>query len=535
MHHHHHAFACHASAALRVLFLFVGSCLLLGRPLPARAADYNVTLPTWGTASDVGSFAWAVEQANTNPGTDTIRVQAGLQIDVDVGSTLADWPTWVTRFTDSVVVEGNNARLVANPTYVTSGGQVATKTNIVGSAYSDPIKGTDVVTTPGVSFAQVGTYQQDNTGIGVTFRNLNADGLGSLVLVNENATLNVVGGNFNNIVNYTGVNGRSAFSARAGSTMNLNGISLNRNFPFGDFFAVDNYAIFSGSIDGMDATLNLQNSTVTGSYGAGAIAWNGGTANVVSSIIANSGGLQIEDGTLEGVLNVTNSIVNFNGGETLQQTNRIIAGVGGVANVTASTILYNSLFTTGHADPFNNNGMPLTAAIGGTLNVQSSAVIPLNWDEFYAGHQTYAEMTGGNLTADDFSYIAATASQDRAALQSLFGNSNFLTEGETVSIIDFSGTDLFEDLPYGAVPLSTGVLIDAVPNAGTGGVNELINPIDGLPLLYDVYGNARTNGLGFRNIGAVQAVPEPSTLVSLAGGACVAAILAWRRRRARAA
>lgn len=131
-------------------------------------------------------------------------------------------------------------------------------------------------------------------------------------------------------------------------------------------------------------------------------------------------------------------------------------------NVTSSTILYNSLFTTGNTDPFNDNGMPLTAALGGTLNVNSTAVIPLNWDTMFPGHETYVELTGGNLTADDFSYIAATASQDQAALQTLFGNTNFLTAGDTVSIVDFSGTDLFEALPYGAVPLANGVLIDAV-------------------------------------------------------------------------
>lgn len=121
-------------------------------------------------------MAWAVEPANTNPGTDTIRVQAGLEINVDVGSTLPGDNTWLSRTSESVVVEGNNARLVANPSYITSGGQLATKINVAGNPYAPPIGGTDIVTMPGISFAQVGTCQQDNTGIGVTIRNLNADG-----------------------------------------------------------------------------------------------------------------------------------------------------------------------------------------------------------------------------------------------------------------------------------------------------------------------------------------------------------------------
>ncbi|NBP82219.1 PEP-CTERM sorting domain-containing protein [bacterium] len=97
-----------------------------------------------------------------------------------------------------------------------------------------------------------------------------------------------------------------------------------------------------------------------------------------------------------------------------------------------------------------------------------------------------------------------------------------------------TGIDFFESLPQGAVPLTTSPLVDAVSDAGSGGANELLNPIDGQPLLFDVYGSPRTNGLGFRNTGAVQAapVPEPSSWV-LAGMA--AGMAGWWRLRRRAA
>jgi len=288
--------------------------VLLMSGTAANAADFDVTLDFWGTTSTVGSFAWAVDQANTTPGVDTIRVQSGLQIDADNGAKLASSPTWLTRFTESVTVEGNGATLVADPAYITTGGLIATKTNIVGSPYSSPLVPGDAVVRAGVSFAQVGTFGQDNSGVDVTIRNLNADGVASLLSVNDKATLSVDGGRYTNIVNYTGVDGRSAFVANNGATLNLDGIALNKNYPFGDIIAVDNdFVIFNGSISGLASTLNMQNSTITGSYGAGALNWVGGTANVVSSVLSNSGGLQISggDGGIVGTLNFTNSILEL--------------------------------------------------------------------------------------------------------------------------------------------------------------------------------------------------------------------------------
>ncbi len=534
MHRHLPSRRCLSSVLLQRCALLA---VLLMSGTAANAADFDVTLDFWGTTSTVGSFAWAVDQANTTPGVDTIRVQSGLQIDADNGAKLASSPTWLTRFTESVTVEGNGATLVADPAYITTGGLIATKTNIVGSPYSSPLVPGDAVVRAGVSFAQVGTFGQDNSGVDVTIRNLNADGVASLLSVNDKATLSVDGGRYTNIVNYTGVDGRSAFVANNGATLNLDGIALNKNYPFGDIIAVDNdFVIFNGSISGLASTLNMQNSTITGSYGAGALNWVGGTANVVSSVLSNSGGLQISggDGGIVGTLNFTNSILELNDGETMQQTQRILTGPNGMANVEASSILYNSVFSNGSNEPFGYEGMPLTAAQGGTINFDSSVVVPLNWDDFFAGNDTYIELTGGNLTADEFSFVMATASQDQAALQALFNNASLTTSGDTFAISEITGIDFFESLPQGAVPLTTSPLVDAVSDAGSGGANELLNPIDGQPLLFDVYGSPRTNGLGFRNTGAVQAapVPEPSSWV-LAGMA--AGTAGWWRLRRRAA
>lgn len=507
--------------------------MLLGSWLSqySPAADFNVTSSVWGTASNVGSFAWAVDQANSNPGVDTIRVQSGLNINVDDAATVQGGSSaWLAKFTESALIEGNGATLVGNPTYVTSGGLVGTKTNILGSPYRDPYAPSDIPVTAGVSFAIIGEFAQDNSSIHVSVNALNADGLGSIAILEKNSTLRYENANFNNIVNYTGVTGRAAFDSLAGSTLNLDSIHLNRNLPFGDYVEIgSDYAIFSGSIAGANAVLNMSNSTISDSYGAGGISWVGGDVNVVSSILSDAGGIQVSDSTeMNGVLNFVNSILYVqNGGETLQQTSRILAGVDSVANITSSTILYNSLYASGRNSPFNYEGMPLTAALGGTININSSVILPLNFDAILSGNNAYSELTGGNLISDGYSFIGANSTQTAADLHTLFNNSSFLTSGLIYVFDDVGGIQFLNSLPFGASPAQNGVLVNVVPYAGIGGANELINPINNQAILFDVFGNARTSD-GFRTLGAVQStVPEPSTLTIFSA----TLVLGWFGRR----
>ena len=111
----------------------------------------------------------------------------------------------------------------------------------------------------------------------------------------------------------------------------------------------------------------------------------------------------------------------------------------------------------------------------------------------------------------NYSYIAATVAQNADAVKALFNNTNILTEGLAYNLDEFDGIQAFRPLPGGAYPALDGVLVGAVPNAGIGGLNELINPINGQPILFDVFGNPRTRG-GTRDIGAVQAIPEAASL-----------------------
>ena len=56
---------------------------------PVAKGALTVNQGVWGTAGDVGTMAWAIDQANTMPGLDTISIAPGLEINVDLGPPLA--------------------------------------------------------------------------------------------------------------------------------------------------------------------------------------------------------------------------------------------------------------------------------------------------------------------------------------------------------------------------------------------------------------------------------------------------------------
>ena len=319
---------------------------------PASAEVFNVTKDFWGTADQEGTFAWAIDEANARAnatdGPDTITVEGDLEISVDSVDPTTFSEGWLATITDFVRIEGNGATLIGNPAYVTSGGETATKTSIVASRYGPAIVGEDVIVTPAFSFARIGTRDADNSSIKVDITDLGADGLASIAETRPGATLSVTGGEFTNLVNYTGKDavGRGVFQAEAGATLNISDVSISRHSPFDTAIDVrPDAAAFFGSIIGEDAQLNLQNSSISGSFGAGAIAWLGGEANIVSSVVEDAGGISISDSeNKKGELNFVNSILYMTGGDDLSQTNRIQVAGDAVANVIASSVLFDALF-----------------------------------------------------------------------------------------------------------------------------------------------------------------------------------------------
>jgi hypothetical protein len=491
--------------------------LLLG-PQAARAAIYTVSASTWGTSTAVNSFAWALAQANGNLGHDTISITPGLAINVDGATAVSD--DWLTTISEALTIEGNGATLVGNPSFMSSGGTVYTKTNV--DAFRPPL-GSDILLQQAFSFGKLAS------GISLNIDSLNSDGLNGFLQLGAGSTASLSNATARNSVNY-GVSARSVFDSLDDSTLNLSQVALERINQ-----ALDSIGpAWEGAISGTNATLNMVRSSISqAAAAAGAVVWSGGVANVVSSLISESGGLSVRDDNQPGVMNLVNSLVSVSAQDSDIQ--RLQAFGGGELNITASSILQDALYNTYNSCSsvsYGCYGKPLTAFNGGTITLRQSYVSLINSllpGQIPAGVMSYSSAdlfagSAGQLVALDAVWLQTTPNQDAAALRSLFGNPSLLTDGAPLLLEDFgSGLSAYLHWPGGATPNPDGPLIDQISDAD--GANLLINPIDGSPILSDVFGKPRTR-FGLRSIGAVQPAGAPAPL-PLVGAT---AALAWSRR-----
>jgi hypothetical protein len=481
-----------------------------------------VSESNWGTSATANSFAWALAQANGNLGADTISVTPGLAINVD-GAT-AGTGGWLTTISEALTIEGHGATLIGNPSFVSSGGTLYTKTNV--DTFTPPPLGNDILTQEAFSFGTLAP------GVPLSINALNSDGLNGFLQLGIGSTASLSQVTARNSVSY-GAAARSVFEAKAGSTLNLSQVVLEHINPA--LFSIG--PAWSGAISGVNATLNMVRSSISqAAAAAGAVVWSGGVANVVSSLISESGGLSVSDDIQPGVMNLVNSLVSVSAQNSDIQ--RLQAILGGELNITASSILQDVLYNTDHtpaqcnSDPYACAGKPLTAFDGGTITLKQSYVslinalipglIPAGVPSY--SNAVYGSASAGSLVARDSVWLQTTTNQSAADLQSLLGNPSLLTSGIPLTLEDLGGgVSAYLPWPAGAYPNPKGPLIDQISDAD--GTNQLINPIDGSPILQDVFGQPRTRN-GLRTIGAVQPAGAPGPL-PLAGAT---AALAWSRR-----
>lgn len=491
--------------------------LLLG-PEAVRAATYTVSDSNWGTSTTVNSFAWALAQANGNLGADTISITPGLAINVD-GATEAS-SGWLTTISDTLTIEGHGATLVGDPRFITNGVPPIIYNKINVDAFQQP---------PDFLIQQAFSFAKLHDGVSLSIDGLNSDGLNGFLQLGAGSTASISNATARNSVSY-GVSARSVFEALDGSTLKLSQVVLEHINP-----ALDSIGpAWSGAIAGTNATLHMVRSTISrAAAAAGAVVWSGGTANVVSSLINESGGLSVRDDSQPGVMNLVNSLVSVSAQNSDIQ--RLQAFGGGELNITASSILQDALYNSYNAcnsEPYDCAGKPLTAFNGGTITLRQSVVSLIN-SQFPglipAGVLSYSSAnlftgTPGQLVALDAVWLQTTPNQSASALQTLFGNPNLLTAGDPLLLEDLGGgLSAYLPWPGGAYPNRQGPLIDQISDAD--GANQLINPINGNPIFFDVFGQPRTSN-GLRTIGAVQRAPVPGPL-PLAGAS---AALAWSRR-----
>ena len=515
-----HRFRRLASASLLAATVGTAACLT---PATGQGSTWAVTQATWGTTSSVGSFAWAIDQANNSATNDVISVGSNLQISVD-GATGYTSIFNLATITRSVTILGHNATLVGNPVFLTSGGQAVTKNNP-----QEYVPGTDHLLEPSYSFAKIGISGTDNSGLRVTIQDLNTDGLNRFARVERNASLDYSNSGIAKSVNFTGNAAVTpGFDVTTGGTLTADRLTVTSASAL-------NGGGVTGFFSGLDATLNISRANISDSNTGGAVVLAGGTANVVSSIFYGSGGVTAVAGVAvpTATMNVVNTAAYLagplNGGDDKNLvSNKFSAGPGAVINLQASTVIADLVsLTTGTADA---TGAPLNAD-GGSINLVSSAVMATVDEDSLPGQIAYSASNGGTFSADAFSWVRPTPAQSGTSLQVLFGQPGLLTGSAGLGVVVLSPSPLIEmALPYpeGTYPVNGGVLIGVVPDAN--GANRLINPIDGTTILTDVFGDPRTTG-GLRNVGAVElrSVPEPTT-ITLAVAATLIGLQLRRRR-----
>lgn len=482
-------------------------------PPAAQAAQFTVTQAHWGSSSDVGSFAWAIDQANSSAGADVIRITDGLQILVD-DATPTSSPLNLVTITESLSILGNNARLVGNPSFLIQPDTLVTKNNPQKPRFSP--EGSDIPLEDSFSFLKIGTYNTDNSGLSVSISNLHTNGLNRIAQVNQGASLRYSGSVFEQSVNFSGGSTGCCFAGYAGSTLSLDNVLIRNAYTFNTPIGLG----FDALISAEDATLNISNSRIEHSAGGGAISLVGGIANVVSSVLFGSGGVSAAGGSQQasGTVNFVNSLAYLsgplqNGGlDNDLRSNRFLALDGGRIALIASTVLSDNATILGNLDQGTNNGVPLTVD-GGSIELQSAAVLATRFDGLPDQIAYAVYPGGGSFSADDRSWVRPTSTQSAADLRALFTQPGLLTGLPGIPVEQSSREPLVEFLlpyPQGAYPAVPGLLVAVVPDAQPGGANALLNPIDGSTILTDVFGNPRTSD-GFRSVGAVQ-VPVPGPL-----------------------
>ena len=508
--------------------LAIGSTALL--LLPAQAAIFDVTNSDWGDASTTNSLAWAIQQANTIPGFDTIRFLTNVSVD----NAPPDFPNsieFIARFTDpsGLRLEGNGHTLLGNPMFTTSIGTLVTKQ--FPREFSS--SGGDSLLISSSSFATIA----DNVAK-IEVENLTVDGLNAFLSAGRNTVISIVDSTIKNAVNFGGV-AESMIYAGRDSVVNIVNVTMSNINSFREPTLGAEYFWGPAVLSGSDMTFNISNSTFDLRRGdtPGVLFLAGGTANIVSSVVLGRG-LSISDDVVgqQGVLNFVNSLFRPEGSSA---TARIQAYFGAVANIIGSTIQFDAQDTNdvpSTSDPFIPcpdsypcNGAPLQAFGGATINLQSSAVSALYTNIVGITHpySNIYNMLPGYLTSDRYSFVQPVANQTADDLKALFTQPQLLTSGTpyVLAFDPFSSKfhPTYEGLTAGGYPAPSGPLLDAIPDADT--LNVLTNPIDGSVITQDLFGNPRSFQ-GRRDIGAVQATQTPGPLPLLGFGAA----MGWSRR-----
>jgi hypothetical protein len=503
----------------------------------AHADTYTVT----STQCDgPGSIRAAMTSANNNLGEDTIEIDAGLEIQTVncdfVGNEIAP-DYFAVHATESVIIEGNGAKLFGIIDWVDSGGLVTP------SPGERCIRDKDIIIAESPGFILVGERDADNSDITVTVRNLDLKELNSVAYIEKNASLVMEDLDVFKIIPVykTDNGGLPAVTAVEGANFTARGTSWGSIFncsrpPEPQASSIYNGAAFSGGpqeVGGEGAgNLTLENSFFQNIIGAGAIFWNGkpgSEVNIVSSRFESTGGFSVLGDATTNIVNTIWSTTNL---PDITDTMYNVSSA--EMNIVASTILWPFNRCDANCNAGDKKGMIYRWPAAAKINLRQSAIglgFPDVLDDRKMLDPSSADPNPG-FSADAYTFVQPVPpAQDADALRLVTDQPSLITGSPALG----TGTAVDTQATW-ATPVFPGVLIDVVDDAvcddaipANDGVNALRNPIDGTCITEDALGNPRVDGNGKRNSGAVQLTEAPHLAVAGAGDGTVD--LSWTKPR----
>lgn len=466
----------------------------------SQAATYNVTQPV---CTGANSYESAILAANANPGPDIIEIQAGLNIAID-GCTQ---PRYAEPFpipiTDSVEIIGNGASFYSGLSWISKQGTVNPLERCPDSTF--------ILGNRGLGFMQIGDYSSPTPGIKVKITNLKFSTMPVFAVLRDQAELEmdrVVLDKFYSTWPGDSCN-RPIIQAEIGTKLTIKNSQLkNLSVPTAGFRSPTDPWLSSIIFSASGSEVNFDSVTMENGVGLYVSAMSTyGVAKIVNSRFNNSQGFDF---------NQFAAIVNssyFTDREWLSE-NISAKGIGLVSK--ASTFYFG--YPCDHCAPGVSLGIASQSS-NSYINFESTAIgspktgmTPVLWGP------------PASYQSDAYTWVQPTDQQPAAVLSALLPNARVQMTGLPAPDILYYGTELDAITPYVG---PTAQLIDVVPDSQAGGINQLVNPIDGSPIVLDVLGNPRWDSNNYRNIGAVQLQLAPHLMVS--GFTKDAVTLNWSR------
>ncbi len=480
-----------------VLALAAGALVATSAPAEAATTHHVTSSACLGP----GTLVDAIGKANANPGADVIKLDVNVtdwylgNCNLPTGRTLA------ARITGPLTIDGQGRSIQSLAQWISPDGSLNNK-----SRCPSKVHGVIFLQDPSGGF-EIGTPSADNTNVKVTLTNLTMDGLLSAAVVNNKASLTLVGVTLNNIMDTRGCS-QAPIEVQSAANLSVSASKFTNNWNWAPVFG----AVASGVVQGGNAgDLAIQNSLFQNNNDSGAVTWSGAAGskvNIVSSQFAASQGISIIGDPGPVAAKIVNTAIGFVG---FYPASHIVASGNAAVTLQASTVAAD----TSICDSKSIEGpcLPplgvLGTESGGTIALQQTAVGVADPEDSLKPADLVAD--GAGFTADAQSYVTPVPVQDAAALKAKFAQPGLLTDPPALPTIndpEYYGSAAAQVTPLLGTTLNPGVLLDVIPDATCTApfdANKLLNPIDQTCITKDALGNDRWDtGNSKRNIGAVQ-------------------------------